>query len=227
MVLVEEGMRLLIAEPNAALGAFLARSMEKEGFEARLVRDAHNALQMAQACLPDLAILNAALPDGDALAVLRAVHSMEVPMVVLMHGHDAAMRLEWLEAGADEVVEKPLSLGELRLRCRRLLRRRASGIVLRHGTLEVNRVERCVLRAGKTIPLTNREFALLEFLLQRRGHAVSRTTLLERVWNRRAGVQTNVVDVYVNYLRRKLRVGADAPVIRTVRGRGYCIPAES
>jgi DNA-binding response OmpR family regulator len=201
--------------------------MQYAGAVAWVAGAGHRALEVTRANPPDLAILDAGLADGDALRVLRGLHGLEVPTVVLASGHDAAMRLEWLEAGADGVVEKPLSLAELRLRCRGLLRRRAPGIVLRHGALEVNRVERCVTRAGETIPLTNREYALLEFLLQRRGEAVSRSTLLERVWNRRVGVQTNVVDVYVNYLRRKLHDRVAGPVIRTVRGQGYCIPAEA
>lgn len=218
-------MRMLIFEHDWALGAFLARVMEEDGNEVMLAGDGERALDAVRTNPPEMAIVDVDGPEGDGLEVLRGIRacSGEMPIVVLASGHDAAMR--WLEGGADDVVEKPLSLLELRARCRGLLRRRVPGLLLRHGALEVNRAERSVTRHGETIPLTNREYALLEFLLERRGQAVSRRTLLERVWNRSAGVQTNVVDVYVNYLRRKLHDGADTdtPLIQTVRGQGYSI----
>lgn len=224
-------MRMLIVEHDRALGAFLAGGMEEDGNDVILAADGEQASEAVRANTPDMAILDVDLPEGDGLAVLRRLRMRagEMPIVVLASGYDAAKR--WLEAGADDVVGKPLSFAELRARCRGLLRRRAPGLVLRHGALEVNRVERSVTRRGETIRLTNREYALLEFLLERRGHAVSRTTLLERVWNRSAGVQTNVVDVYVNYLRRKLDDGADmnaeAPLIQTLRGQGYSIAGQA
>ena len=222
-------MRLLIAEHDWALGAYLARGMQEDGAEVTLVCDGEKAVEAVRANPPALAILDGDGPEGDGLSVLRALRSQaaEMAIVVLSSQHDAAVRLQWLDAGADDVVAKPLSLAELRARCRGLLRRRGPGLVLRHGGLEVNRVERSVAVRGETILLTNREYALLEFLLERRGEAVSRSTLLERVWNRSVGVQTNVVDVYVNYLRRKLQDGAGSPVIRTVRGQGYSIAAEA
>lgn len=222
-------MRLLIAEHDWALGAFLARGLEQDGAEVTMVSDGSKALEAVRVNPPDMAIMDVDTPEGDGAAALRGLRSRagEMPIVVLTSRHEAATRLQWLEAGADDVVEKPLSLAELRARCRGLLRRHAPGLVLRHGAMEVNRVERSVTRQGETVPLTNREYALLAFLLERRGEAVSRSTLLERVWNRSAGVQTNVVDVYVNYLRRKLHDSAGSPVIETVRGQGYSIAAEA
>ena len=121
---------------------------------------------------------------------------------------------------------KPFSLEELRARCRALIRRRPeSNLVLRHSGLEMNRINHTVLRDGEAIALTNKEFALLEFLLLHRGSCVSRVTLLDRVWKAEAQMGTNVVDVYVNYLRRKLHDSPPDSIIQTVRGRGYCIPA--
>lgn len=219
-------MRLLITEHDWALGAFLARVFEEDGYEVRLAADRETTLLPGNS--PDLAILDMDLPLGGGPEMVRAVRSWsgEMPIVVLSCRHDPAMRLQWLEAGADDVVEKPLSVAELRARCRGLLRRRTPRVV-RHGAMELDRVERSVKRRGENVPLTNREYALLAFLLERRGQAVSRRTLLERVWNRSAGVQTNVVDVYVNYLRRKLENSAGQPVIQTVRGQGYSIAAEA
>lgn len=222
-------MRMLIAEHDWALGAFLAWGMEEEGNEVMLAGDGETALEAARGNPVEIAILDVDAPEGDGEAVLRGLRlrSGEMRIVVLTSGHDAAVRLRWLESGADDVVEKPLSPAELRARCRLLMRRSAAGMVVQHGAMEVNRIERSVTRHGENIPLTNREYALLDFLLQQRGRAVSRRTLLERVWNRSAGVQTNVVDVYVNYLRRKLQDGRGGAVIQTVRGEGYSIAAEA
>lgn len=220
-------MRMLIAEHDPALAAFLRRGMEQDGYEVALATGGEQALAAVHANPPAMAILDLDAPEDDGVALVRALRAGETPVVVLTSGHDAAMRLLWLETGADDVVEKPLSLAELRARCRGFLRRRAPAPLQRYGALEVNRMERSVTRQGETIPLTNREFALLDFLLERRGQAVSRRTLLERVWNRSAGVQTNVVDVYVNYLRRKLEDSTGTLVIQTVRGQGYRIAAEA
>jgi DNA-binding response OmpR family regulator len=133
-------------------------------------------------------------------------------------------RVLCLDLGADDCMLKPFSLQELRARCRALSRRRReSGLVLRYADLEINRVERSVKRAGQPVQLTNKEFALLECLLMARGRSVSRVNLLERVWEMNPTAGANVVDVYVNYLRRKLNDTAENPLIRTVRGQGYSI----
>ena len=222
-------MRVLIAEHDWALGAFLARGLGEDGHEVMLVANDERLFEAARTNPPELAIIDLEAPATDGFRLLCDLRALaeEMAIVALTRREDADARLRLLEAGTDEVVEKPLSFAELRARCRGLLRRRAPGTVLRYGGIEVNRVERSVMRQGETIPLTNREYALLEFLLQRRGQAVSRRTLLERVWHRSAGVETNVVDVYVNYLRRKIEGGTGTPVIQTVRGEGYTIAAEA
>jgi len=147
-----------------------------------------------------------------------------VELAILTGRKEVETRVRCLDLGADDYLLKPFSISELRARCRAILRRRRdTNLVLRQDNLELNRVERTVNRDGVSVSLTNKEFALLEYLLLNRGRAVSRSTLLERVWNINATSSTNVVDVYVNYLRRKLTDYGEYPLIQTVRGEGYAI----
>ena len=233
-------MRMLIADDDPALGAFLARGLEKDGHQITLTTDGEMAIEAAKRDLPEIALLDLNLPRRYGTEVLEFFRSLteDVPVLILTARQEPETRLRCLEMGADDFMQKPFSFAELRARCKVLERRRAPGLVLRHGDLEMNRVEHTVTRAGEPVMLTNKEFALLEYLLLHRGRAVSRATLLESVWNMSPDVGTNVVDVYVNYLRRKLRdtplhresaASADdhavpvEPIIRTVRGQGYCI----
>lgn len=219
-------MRFLIAEDDRALGVFLARGLEAEGHQVTVAGDGVAAMEMFQHETPDLIVLDLNLPRRDGMEVLRFLRSVgsESPVLVLTARTELEVRVQCLDLGADDCMVKPFALAELRARCRALLRRRRdTNVLLRQGDLEVNRMERSVSREGQSIMLTNKEFALLEYLLLHRGQAVSRTTLLEQVWNMHAATSTNVVDVYVNYLRRKLSdAGADAR-IQTVRGEGYAI----
>jgi DNA-binding response OmpR family regulator len=221
-------MRILIAEDDAALGLFLQRGMEADGHEVRWTTDGDAALESFVLETPDLTILDLNLPRRDGGEVLRLVRSMgdEHPLLVLTARQETEVKIRCLDAGADDCMIKPFSLEELRARCRALMRRRGgTNLVLRHPGLELNRVDHTVRRDGEPVALTNKEFALLEFLLLHRGSCISRSTLLDRVWKAEAQSGTNVVDVYVNYLRRKLRDMPPDSIIQTVRGRGYCIPA--
>jgi len=223
-------MRLLVADDDRALGAFLARGLEQDGHEVTLATDGEMAVEAVRRDLPDMAVLDLNLPRKDGTEVLEFLRSLteDVPILILTARQEAETRLRCLELGADDFMQKPFSFAELRARCRALGRRRAPGLVLRHGTLEMNRVERQVTLGGKLVVLTNKEFALLEYLLLHRGKPVSRAALLEEVWNTKLCSATNVVDVYVNYLRQKLgetagENRAGGAVIRTVRGVGYTI----
>jgi len=221
-------MRILIAEDDASLGLFLKRGLETDGHEVRWMLDGDAAIEAFATEPPDLTILDLNLPRRDGGEVLRMIRSVgdEHPVLVLTARQELEVKVRCLDAGADDCMIKPFSLDELRARCRALLRRRReANLVLRHSGLEVNRVDHTVRRDGEAIALTNKEFALLEFLLLHRGTCVSRTTLLDRVWNAETQTGTNVVDVYVNYLRRKLRDIPPDSIIQTVRGHGYCIPA--
>ncbi|MBW4028434.1 response regulator transcription factor [Acidipila rosea] len=230
-------MRLLVAEDDRALGKFLQRGLEADGHEVCLVSDGQMAVDRFLAEMPDLTILDLNLPrkDGaEVLSFLRTIDS-ELPILILTARAEPETKVRCLDLGADDCMLKPFSLQELRARCRALLRRRREALLtLRYGNVEMNRVERSVLRAGIPVMLTNKEFALLERLMLNRGRCVSRASLLEQVWSMGTSAGTNVVDVYINYLRRKLDDhgpgDGQGQFIQTVRGQGYRIgaaPAEA
>jgi len=218
-------MRFLVVDDDRALGRFLARGIEAEGHHVRLAGDGQAAVDSFLEQTPDLTILDLNLPRRDGVEVLRFLRSItaDSPILILTARSDMETRVKCLDIGADDYMLKPFALAELHARCRALLRRRRDpNLILRQRDLEVNRVERSVSRDGQPVLLTNKEFALLEYLLLNRGHAVSRSALLEHVWDMRVS-STNVVDVYVNYLRRKLGDAGSVPLIQTIRGEGYAI----
>lgn len=217
-------MRILVAEHEAALGMFIVRSLERDEHTVTLAGDAGTASIAIASADHDLLLLDMDLPDGAGMNVLEVARQLGNGMRVLVltaHAKDLETRIACLEAGADDCMGKPFALRELKARCRALGRRQDGNVVLRCGELELNRLEQSLEREREPIALSRREFALLEFLMLHRGRCVSRTTLLERVWSGSDAGNTNVVDVYINYLRRKL--GASGALIETVRGQGYRI----
>ena len=223
-------MRLLIAEDDRALGLFLTRGLEADGHRVRVAMDGASAAQAFRQDLPDLTILDLNLPvkDGEqVLEEMRAVND-ELPVLVLTARQEVETRVRCLDRGADDLMTKPFSLHELRARCRALLRRkREARLLLRAGDLELDRMEHSARRNGEFVTLTNKEFALLEHLVLNRGQCVSRVELLDSVWRMEPAQTTNIVDVYINYLRRKLKDPAPGHLIRTVRGQGYVVPSEA
>ena len=223
-------MRVLIAEDDEALSLFLMRGLEAEGHRVRLVHDGAAAVDAFRNEIPDLTILDLNLPIKDGEQVLQELRTVDadLPVLVLTARQEVDTRVRCLDRGADDLMLKPFSLQELKARCRALLRRkREARLLLRAGDLEVSRLDHTVCRGGVPIQLTNTEFSLLEHLMLNRGHCLSRAELLETVWQMEPAQTTNIVDVYVNYLRRKLRDLPPGTLIRTVRGTGYMIPIES
>jgi len=227
-------MRVLVVEDDLALGAFLKSGMEMEGHSVDWVGDGDAALLHVATHRPDLMVLDLSLPKRDGmevLAELRALHN-DASVLVLTGRNELDARVRCLDLGADDCLLKPFSFSELTARCRALLRRREqfADPVLRHGDLQMNRMERKVMRGTRTIELTVKEFSLLECLLLHSGQCVPRSQLLTEVWRMPAEGGTNVVDVYINYLRRKLSAAisedgssenAHDGLIETVRGSGY------
>jgi len=223
-------MRVLIVEDDAALGLFLQKGLKLEGHEVAWVGDGVAALEQVEALRPDLMVLDLSLPRKDGTEVLEEMRGKydDTAVLVLTGRSMVEERVRCLNTGADDCLLKPFSFHELTARCRALLRRRErfADPVLRHGDVELNRMERRVSRNGCAVELTAKEFGLLEFLMQRKGGCCTRSELLREVWQMSPDAGTNVVDVYVNYLRKKLgAVSVDGDsgglVIETVRGEGY------
>jgi DNA-binding response OmpR family regulator len=208
---------------------FLSRGLEADGYHVSVVRDGGAAVEAFRRESPDLTILDLNMPVKDGEQVIEEVRAFEtdLPILVLTARQEVETRVRCLDRGADDLMVKPFSLHELRARCRALLRRkREARLQLRAGDLELDRLDHTAHRGALTIELTNKEFSLLEHLMLNRGQCVSRVELLESVWDMEPVQTTNIVDVYVNYLRRKLKDPPPGQLIRTVRGHGYIVPAD-
>jgi DNA-binding response OmpR family regulator len=228
-------MKVLIVEDDTSLGQFLAHGLKLDGHDVTVVTDGESGLQMVARLRPELMILDLGLPQKDGMEVLAEMGGRFISTSVMVLTGRASMedRVKCLELGADDVVQKPFSFHELRARLKALCRRRSrfEETMLHFGDLEMDRMERRVTQAGREVELTVTEFSLLESLLRRRGERVcSRDELLREVWRSTAGIGTNIVEVYINYLRKKLRHGVGrgagfSSVIQTVRGEGYVLRA--
>lgn len=220
-------MRILVAEDDAPLAEFLQQRLREERFVVHLVLEGAEAQRLAVDKSFDLAVLDLNANGHDGLAVLRGVRAgnPDLPVIVVAGVNAAEERVRLLDAGADDSLGKPFAFSELAARIRAVLRRRShlAQAILRVADLEVDRLAHAVQRAGRSIDLSPKEFALLEFLMRHEGQPVSRTTIVEQVWKLHFDTMTNVVDVYINYLRRKIDSGYDRHLIRTVRGVGYQI----
>ena len=220
-------MRILIAEDDAPFAEVLRQRLVQEQFVVQLASDGIEAQRLAANQAFDLVILDLDLPGTAGLDVLRNIRSRkpDLPVMVVTGSSQVEERVRGLDAGADDYVGKPFVFAELAARIRAVLRRgnRPANAVLAVADLAVDRVNHTVQRAGHNIELSPKEFALLEYLMRHAGQPVTRTAIVEQVWKLNFDTMTNVVDVYINYLRRKVDTGYDHALIRTVRGVGYQI----
>jgi two-component system, OmpR family, copper resistance phosphate regulon response regulator CusR len=220
-------MRILIAEGNLALATFLQRSFQDEHYLVDLAADGTKAKILAEDQAHDAAVLDLNIPMPDRLDVLKHVRASQpqLPILILANHVRPEDRARVFNLGADDLVLKPFAFSELAARVRALLRRggRSPQIVLRIEDLELSRVDRTVKRAGRAIELTPKEFALLEYLMRNAGQHVTRAQITEHVWNVSFDTMTNVVDVYINYLRKKVDAFSERKLILTIRGVGYQI----
>lgn len=220
-------MRILVAEDDAPLADFLHQQLQQEQFSVQLASDAGEVQRLAAGEAYDLVILDLNRRADSGLAVLRGIRAKrpDLPVVMVTAANLVEDRVRLLNAGADDSLAKPFAFAELAARVRAVLRRgnRPARSVLKIADLEVDRVSHLVQRAGQSIDLSPKEFALLEFLMRHEGQPVTRAAIVEQVWKLHFDTMTNVVDVYINYLRRKVDSGFDRVLIRTIRGVGYQI----
>jgi DNA-binding response OmpR family regulator len=222
-------MRVLIVEDDAPLRQYLQKSFQAMHCQTEVAADGEQAFDMAGQDSYDLVILDLNLPKRDGLEVLREIRARKpaVPVLALTSRRDVQDRVRTLDLGADDYLSKPFAFAELSARVRALSRRsrQAAKQVLQVADLEVNRIERCATRGGKPIDLTPKEMALLEYLMEHEGTCVTRAMIMEDVWKMHSETVTNVVDVYVNYLRKKVDDGFEPKLIHTIRGAGYQLGA--
>jgi two-component system copper resistance phosphate regulon response regulator CusR len=220
-------MRILVAEDDAPLAELLRQRLQQEQFAVHVVSDGREAEHLAADQPYDLAILDLNLPDDGSLKVLQGIRSKkpDLPVLIVAGGSTVEDRVRGLDAGADDYIAKPFAFAELAARIRAVLRRRnrPARAVLRIDDLELDRVSHTVQRGSHAIQLSPKEFSLLEFLMRNEGRPVSRSAIVEQVWRLNSDSTTNVVDVYINYLRKKVDSSYDHALIRTVRGVGYQI----
>jgi len=218
-------MRILIAEDDAPLATFIAKALNSEDHVTEIAPTGDDALQRVQRGGFDLLILDLNLPVISGTEVLQKVRraNTELPILILTATDEVAERVACLDAGADDYLTKPFSFSELSARIRAVFRRKnlPGHAFLKVADLELDYLQRTVHRGGRTIELTPKEFGLLEYFMRHPGRRITRNMIIEHVWKLSPDTMTNVVDVYVNYLRKKIDEGSSVKLIRTIRGVGY------
>ena len=222
-------MRILVVEDEPKVASFVRRSLEAEHHAVDVVTDGEAALERALGGAYDLVVLDVMLPRRDGMAVVRELraHGQTVPVLLLTARAGVSDKVSGLDVGADDYLTKPFAVEELLARVRALLRRGSSAAAptLTLADLSLDPLTRVVTRAGRRIDLTAREYALLEFLLRNRGRVMSRALIAQHVWGVDFDTFTNVIDVYVNYLRRKIDADFEPKLLHTIRGVGYVLRA--
>lgn len=222
-------IRILLVEDEARLAEVLQRGLTEESFIVDVAGDGPSALARVRETPSDLVILDVMLPGLDGFAVCRELRrtNVDVPILMLSARGVVQDRVRGLESGADDYLTKPFNFSELVARVRALLRRRRPSelLVLTVDDVTLDPVTRIVHRGGRRIDLTQREFALLEYFMRHSGEVLTRAMIAERVWDFTWDRLTNVIDVYVNHLRRKLEEAREPRLIHAVRGIGYVLRA--
>ena len=224
-------MRILIVEDDAKAARFVTQGLQEEGHTVEVAADGNEGARFAHTNSYDLFILDIQLPGMSGLELARDLRrsGLETPILMLTARDSTQDIVRGLDAGADDYLTKPFAFDELLARVRALTRRQATGPagLLRYGDLEMDRLARSVRLAGRVVDLSPREFRLLEFFLLSPEQVVTRTRLLEQVWDMTFDPETNVVEAHISNLRRKLEEQGTPRLIQTVRGAGYALRASS
>ncbi|MBC8108860.1 MAG: response regulator transcription factor [Anaerolineae bacterium] len=223
-------MRILVVEDHPTLARSIAGGLRDEGYAVDLTFDGEEGLHMAQANPYDTIVLDMMLPKKDGWSILSTLREggSKTPVICLTAQDAVNDRVRGLNLGADDYLTKPFAFEELVARVRAMIRRGhdKQSSVLTVGDLEIDLARKCARRSGKSIDLSAREFALLQYLAHRRDQVVSRTDIWEHIYDQYDEVASNVVDVYIGYLRNKIDRDFDKKVIHTKRGQGYMLSAQ-
>ncbi len=223
-------MRILVIEDDREAAAYVVKGLAESGYVVDHAADGRDGLILATSQDYDAMIVDRMLPGIDGLAIVQTLRGQDIrtPVLILSALGQVGDRVRGLKAGGDDYLTKPYAFAELLARLEALLRRAnptAAETRLGLADLQMDLLGRTVTRAGRSIELKPREFTLLEFLLRHAGQVVTRTMLLEGVWDYHFDPQTNVIDVHISRLRGKIDKGFDRPLLHTVRGAGYCLRA--
>ena len=220
-------MRILVVEDEKELAAIICKGLRENGYSVDVAHDGEEGLYMAENYPADVVVLDIMLPGMDGLSVLKAMRrkGIKTPVVILTARDALPDKIKGLDAGADDYVTKPFAFGELLARIRSLLRRRTEvrEAVIRIDDLEIDTASHEVKRGGRIIPLSAREYALLEYMAYNRNRVLSRTDITEHIYDESFDRDSNIVDVYITYLRKKIDAGFEKKLIHTVRGAGYML----
>ncbi len=226
-------MRILIIEDDADTAGYIAKGLKEHGHSVDQANDGKDGLFMALENEYEIIILDRMLPGLDGLSILKTLRSAahQTPVIILSALGEVDDRVQGLRAGGDDYLVKPFAFAELLARIEVLARRgetKPDNSLLQVADLQLDRLTHRVRRAGQTIELQPREYQILEYLMQHAGQIVTRTMLLESVWDYHFDPQTNIIDVHISRLRNKIDKGFAPPLLQTVRGAGYCLctPAE-
>lgn len=222
---MKPGTRVLLVEDDRSIAGFVEPELERLGFRVRCAYDGLSGLEEAHRFRPELVVLDIMLPKLDGVGVLKELRQRDGQMpIIMLTARDATIdKVHSLDLGADDYLTKPFEIDELLARIRALLRRAEGDEILRVADLEVNISTHEVRRGDRRIDLTAREYDLLEFMAHHPRRVLSRELLLSRVWNQEFGITTNVVEVYITYLRKKVDIPEEQRLIHTVRGAGYAL----
>lgn len=226
------GAKILVVEDDADTAEYLLNGLRQEGYVVEHVADGRDALYIASAADFDAIIMDRMIPGLDGLSVLKALRAaaVDTPLLILSALGQLDERVKGLRAGGDDYLAKPFAFSELSARLAGILRRpvrREVVTVLACGDLEMDLLQRRVTRGGRRLELLPREFKLLEYLLQHRDRVVTRTMLLEQLWDYRFDPHTSLIDTHVSRLRKKIDEGFDSPLLHTIRGSGYRLSAQA